>query len=108
MLNHLHLVVDSTNVSGFVRDFKKFTSKKLKKNITQTEPKVLELFLYDQKYEFWQKTNMPLLIETEKFLLQKKRYIELNPVRKGYVNEPEHWNWSSANPNSEIQVEYWG
>ena len=89
----------------FVRDFKKFTSKELKKNIQTTEPSILRLFLMeDHEYRFWQTTNMPLLIETERFLKQKIEYIHTNPVRKGYVEKAEYWKWSSANSASEVKV----
>ena len=44
MLNHLHLIVKSPDVVGFLRDFKKFTSRKLIENIAKTESQVLELF----------------------------------------------------------------
>ncbi len=44
MLNHIHLIVSSSDVSGFVCDFKKFTSKEFRKNIESTEPNVLKLF----------------------------------------------------------------
>lgn len=99
MINHIHLIAQSEDVSGFVRDFKTFTSKELKKNIVDTEPKVLTLFEEDGVYQFWQKTNMPELIETEEFYGQKEKYIEENPVRKQYVKNPEDWIWSSANKN---------
>lgn len=101
MLNHLHLIFSSQDDIGFVRDFKKFTSKALKENILQTEPRILKLFIIDedQMYQFWQRTNMPLVIETEKFFLQKLQYMHNNPVRKGYVKRPEYWYWSSANPH---------
>jgi len=36
---------------------------------------------------------------------QKMDYIHLNPVRKGYVNSPEEWRWSSANPDFEIKID---
>jgi hypothetical protein len=38
MLNHMHLIVESKDVAGFIRDFKSFTSKALKRNIQATEP----------------------------------------------------------------------
>ncbi|MCK4313066.1 MAG: hypothetical protein KAW88_10070 [Candidatus Cloacimonetes bacterium] len=41
------------------------------------------------------------MIESEKFFLQKAQYIIENPVRKGYVNYPEDWKYSSA---SKIQL----
>ena len=37
MLNHIHLIVNNTDMIGFVRDFKTFTSKELKKNISRIE-----------------------------------------------------------------------
>ena len=32
----------------------------------------------------------------EKHLWEALRYVELNPVRAGMVEKPEHWAWSSA------------
>lgn len=107
MLNHVHLICSSPDMAGFVRDFKKFTTRELKKNIETTEPNVLKLFFDEEgKYQFWQGTNMPLPIVTEEFLLQKMQYIHLNPVRKQYVAKPEHWYWSSANPRCVLKVSH--
>ena len=105
MLNHIHLIASSPDMIGFVRDFKKFTSKEIQKSIIATEPNVLSLFDDGNgNYEFWAKTNMPKVIKMEKYLLQKIQYIHVNPVRKQYVNRPEDWVWSSANPESRIVV----
>ena len=97
MLNHIHLIAKSHDMIGFVRDLKTFTSKELKKNIIVTESNILKLFEAKGRYQFWQKTNMPELIVNEEFYITKAKYIEQNPVRKGYVREPEHWVYSSAN-----------
>jgi putative transposase len=106
MLNHLHLIATSPDMIGFVRDFKCHVSREIKKNIIATEPTILKLFsIGDEQYEFWEKTNMPKLIETPHFLEQKMNYIHENPVRKQYVNIPEHWVWSSANPKSAVSVD---
>ena len=106
MINHIHLVASSTDVIGFVRDFKKFTSKELLKNIRETEPPVLKLFDNgDGSFQVWARTNMPKLIESEGYLIQKMNYIHENPVRRQYVMRPEDWRWSSANPESEIVLE---
>jgi REP element-mobilizing transposase RayT len=105
MLNHMHLLFSSPTAAGFIRDFKKFTSKELRKNLEDTEPNVLKLFLDENnQYHFWQKTNMPLLVESEKFALQKLEYIHNNPVKKQYVARPEYWYWSSANPECELKT----
>ena len=107
MLNHIHLIISSPDAIGFVRDFKKFTSKEIQKNIIAFEPNVLRLFkkTTNDGYEFWQPSNMPKIIENEDFLNQKIEYIHYNPVRKQYVKNPEDWVWSSANPESEIRVD---
>lgn len=106
MLNHIHLVISAPDVIGFVRDFKKFVSKEMQKNIISFEPNILKLFENPKGgHEFWQSSNMPKMIESEDFLNQKIEYIHHNPVRKQYVNNPEDWIWSSANPARGIRVD---
>ena len=97
MLNHIHLIAKSEDMIGVVRDFKTFTSKELKKNIVATEPNILKLFEEKGNNQFWQKTNMPELIVSEEFYIEKAKYVEQNPVRKGYVRSAEYWVYSSAN-----------
>jgi len=51
MLNHIHLIVKSEDMIGFVRDFKTFTSKELNKNIIETEPNIsssLDIFVFSK------------------------------------------------------------
>jgi len=97
----IHLIVASEDVAGFVRDFKKFTSKQLRADIEQNESHVMSLFVDNGgKYHFWASTNAPKKVESRNFYLQKVKYIHNNPVRKGYVLKPEYWLWSSANPEA--------
>jgi len=97
MLNHIHLIVSSPDAAGFLRDFKRFTSRQLRESLQNHEPRVLELFVDEQgTYRFWQDTNAPKKIENSAFYLQKLNYLHENPVRKGYVVKPEYW--SPANP----------
>jgi len=106
MINHMHIIASSPDMIGFVRDFKKYTSKEIQNNIIATEPNVLTLFhLGSGKYEVWARTNMPKMIENESYLLQKIKYIHENPLRRQYVKKSEDWLWSSANPESDIVVE---
>ena len=105
MLNHIHLIASSPDMIGFVRDFKKFTSKEIQKSIIATEPNLLGLFEDGNgNFEFWEKTNMPKVVQTRKYLLQKIQYVHANPVRKQYVKSPADWVWSSANPESRIVI----
>jgi len=106
MLNHLHLIIRCDDVIGFLRDFKRFTSRELLKNIKRTEPRVLELFrLDDRSYGFWKKDNQPKLLESDGFIRQKVNYILNYGVLNCYVQRPECWKWSSANPDSKIEVD---
>ncbi|MBF0473387.1 MAG: transposase [Nitrospirae bacterium] len=106
MLNHIHLIIQSPDTAGFMRDFKKHTSYELIKNIRATEPNAASLFeAENNKYTIWQKTNFPKLIESADYFWQKKQYIENNPVRKEYVSAPEHWVHSSAFKPNPINIE---
>lgn len=106
MLNHIHLIIQSNDVIGFVRYFKRWASRELKNNLIKYEPEVLRLFLdNDNNYNFWQDTNKAEIIENEKFFIQKLNYIFNNPVKKDYVEKSEYWKWSSANENSEVKIE---
>ena len=105
MINHIHLIVRADDLIRVICDFKKYTSRELMNNIIATEPNTYTLFpKKNDKYKIWQETNMPELIESEKFYSQKKQYIINNPVKKQYVDEPEYWYWSSANPNQPISL----
>ena len=114
MINHLHLMIFSKDTIGFIRDFKKFVARKILKNIRQTEPNALKIFRVQVKdakptmtYEFWNRTNMPEMITSEKFFLQKLNYVHENPLKRNYVMKPEDWYWSSANKNCELKSDSW-
>ena len=48
-----------------------------------------------REYQLWQEGFHPQIIQTEEMLLQKLEYIHNNPVRRGYVDDPAHWRYSS-------------
>jgi putative transposase len=105
MINHIHLIIFSKDIIGFLRDFKGFTSKEMLKNIKSTEPGILKLFTNDKnEFEFWEPSNMPKIVESEYFFAQKAKYIHDNPIKKNYVTEDKHWYWSSANKNCELKA----
>ncbi len=111
MSNHLHLVVqakDGCQLSNIIRDFKKFTSKKIIKTILGNSQEsrsewMLRLFKYYAKfnssnntYQFWQQYNKPIELVSPKWIKQKIDYIHLNPVRNGLVDSIEDYKYSSA------------
>jgi len=44
----------------------------------------------------WQEGAHPELIQNEAMMLQKIEYIHNNPVKRGYVDQAQHWRYSSA------------
>ncbi len=47
-------------------------------------------------YQVWEEGNHSQIIESEVVMRQKLDYIHYNPVKRGYVDQPEHWRYSSA------------
>ncbi len=45
--------------------------------------------------QFWQGRYSSHLLD-EEYLIACARYIEINPVKREYVDQPEDWPWSSA------------
>ena len=50
---------------------------------------------YHRSGTLWEGRFKSNLIQSEKYLLELYRYIELNPVRAGMVNDPSEYSWSS-------------
>ena len=111
MSNHLHWIAsagEEKDLSDILRDFKKFTSKKIVEEIInnpQESRKKWLLFLFknagknNQKiksYKFWQDSNEAKELITNKFIVQKLNYIHKNPVIAQIVEKEEHYLYSSA------------
>jgi putative transposase len=48
------------------------------------------------RYKVWQEGFHPIAVDSGDFFRQKLDYLHENPVRKGFVEKPEHWRYSSA------------
>jgi len=57
MLNHLHLIIQADDVIACLRDFKRHTSREIKKNIEHHEPRPLSLFKKEDRFRFWKPDN---------------------------------------------------
>ena len=57
-------------------------------------------FSYKRTGTLWEGRFKSCLVQQEAYLLQLYRYIELNPVRAGIVNNPENYLWSSYHYNA--------
>lgn len=103
MENHLHLSASSQNLSKEIGDFKSFTARQIIDFYKEYNPKILntlsearQSFKKDRDYQFWQEGNHPKQITSHHMMIQKIEYIHQNPVRRGYVDDPIHWRYSSA------------
>lgn len=110
MSNHLHLIASASGeqtLSEVMGDFKSFTAKAILKSIkTDIESRrdwLLYLFNFfarknkkPSQQQFWESDNHPIILFSEKVIVQKLDYIHYNPVREGIVNLPQHYLYSSA------------
>jgi len=55
---------------------------------------------YRRTGTLWEGRYKATLLDSKQYLLVCSRYIELNPVRVGMVNQPEDYPWSSYHANA--------
>ena len=111
MSNHIHLVGRVTSeigMSGFLRDFKKHTSKKFVKLITELHESrrdwLLDKFMFEAKrtrrakfHKVWMDTNHAIDLSNNSIdIMNKINYIHMNPVSGGWVEYPDAYIYSSA------------
>jgi len=53
--------------------------------------------LIGKREHFWQTRYYDFNVWSQKKRIEKLRYIHRNPVRRGLVEKPEDWRWSSFN-----------
>ena len=110
MSNHVHLIIATNNspMQDILRDIKRHTSKQLLKTIDeniQDSRREWMLWFFEragrknpnnEHYQFWQQGNHPIELWSNAVIDQKLDYIHNNPVTAGWVDEPEHYLYSSA------------
>jgi len=104
MDNHIHMVVQGDNLPKQIQTFKSWTARtiidffsdnghysqlyKLKKAKNPTH--------IDSVHQLWQEGFYPKQIVSDEMMIQKIEYIHNNPVKRGFVDRPEDWRYSSA------------
>ena len=107
MSNHLHLLAKADDLSGVLRDFKKYTSKKLIEQIIDEPESRKEWLLKSFKeagldinriknFKIWQDGNHAIEITSKEFFIEKMNYIHNNPVEEMIVSNAEDYLFSSA------------
>ena len=111
MTNHVHLIARAKDVfllQDIIRDFKKYTSKKLLKAIQENNEEsrkewMLSIFKSageynsnNTNYQFWRQDNNPIEVYSNSVIDQKLDYLHNNPVEEGIVEMAEEYIYSSA------------
>jgi putative transposase len=110
MSSHLHIICrakEEFRLSDIIRDFKKFTAKRIIDRITNEPESRREWLLFrfeyaakykkqNAKYMFWKKDNHAVLLDNNTMMQQRLDYVHNNPVEAGIVDEPEQYVFSSA------------
>jgi putative transposase len=83
MPEHVHLLVGEPpkgSLATFLQVLKQQTSKKLKRH---------------GEVRFWQRRYYDFNVHNELKRVEKLRYMHRNPVKRGLVEDPADWPWSS-------------
>ena len=104
MDNHIHLVAQADELSRVIQSFKRHTARELLGWAERTNKDwVLNQLAHFKKqykrasqHQVWQEGVHPQLVQDDGMLLQKITYVHENPVRRAWVDVPEHWRHSSA------------
>ena len=116
MSSHLHMLCKASErepLSNVIRDFKKFTSKRIIQTILEHPESRREWLLFSfkqacahlkrkQQYKVWQTGYHAEHIYSNRFIKQKIRYIHRNPVVEKIVSNPEDYWFSSARNYAEL------
>ena len=97
MSNHYHIVVETVegNLSQGMRQLNGVYTQHINS-------------AYQRVGHVFQGRYKSILVEKESYLLELARYVVLNPVRAGIVDDPQQWPWSSyAAMTGEKQAPPW-
>jgi REP element-mobilizing transposase RayT len=108
MTSHIHLIVSSKGeaLQDIIRDFKKFTSKRIIEAVKEYPESrrgwLLKKFSFAAKrtkrgvnFKFWKDGFHPVLLDTLRKVEHRLNYIHYNPVAAGLVYHERDWVNSS-------------
>ncbi len=91
MTNHVHLLASPS------------ASESAPKTMQSVGRRYVQYFnlRYERTGTLWEGRYRATVVDTESYLFECMRYIELNPVRAGMVTHPRNFAWSSYHANAE-------
>ena len=90
MTNHVHLLLTPATVESCAR---------LMKALSQLHTQYVNK-TYGRSGTLWEGRFRSSLVQSERYLLECYRYVELNPVDAGMVTRPDDYEWSSYMSNA--------
>jgi len=101
MPNHVHLVIlgDGDRISGFMRDFKRASAVRIRREFDLSFPGLKDQFKKgngERGYKIWMDRFDLVVAFSESVLKTKVKYILMNPVRSKLVEKMQDWPYSSA------------
>ena len=97
MPEHIHLLVGEpkvANPSRVMQVLKQRVSLQCRAR-ARTAKQQQSIFSERLPPAFWQPRSYDFNVRTKKKYIEKLNYIHMNPVRRGLVESPELWPWSS-------------
>jgi REP element-mobilizing transposase RayT len=109
--NHIHFIAASKNLAKEVGDFKSYTARRIIDHLQERRVHTLldgleyhrSRHKIDRTFQLWQEGSHPKIIDSEVILRQKLEYIHANLVKRGFVDEPTHWRYSSARNDAKLE-----
>jgi putative transposase len=98
MPEHVHLLLTEPEVgspSTVMQVLKQRTAHALLPKRKRRDPRQRKLFAEETRRAFWQARFYDFNVWTTKKRFEKLRYMHRNPVKRGLVDSPEQWRWSS-------------
>jgi REP element-mobilizing transposase RayT len=111
MTNHAHLIVRAggkTRLEAIIRDMKSYISRSIRLLLENSSTESRKEWMHsifkktgmentrNNDHQFWIQDYHPIKLANTTMLLQRLNYIHDNPLRAGFVTEPQHWKYSSA------------
>lgn len=104
MHNHIHMIIESDQLSDKMRKFKSYTARCIIDYLKEHNRRYFlsELKAYkhsrhkDSEYQVWQDGVHPKQISNAEMMKQKIEYVHYNPIKAGFIEMAEHWKYSSA------------
>jgi len=99
MPEHIHLLITEPEIgtpSTVMQVLKQRTAHALLPKKKRRDPRQRQLFGDELRRAFWQARFYDFNVWSTKKRVEKLRYMHRNPVKRGLVDSPELWAWSSC------------